>query len=1030
MSRSLRTLFVIVALFSAGVAPYAQDTTTTTGPTPVVAWIAPANNSTFPAYATITLQATASEAGGAISQVFFYTGAGKIVCSAVTAPYACQWTSVPPGAYTVRALAIDAKTKGASTAIVNITVSSSTSGGGPTPPPPPPPPALYTLTVTSGSGSGSYAANAHVPITASAPPAGEAFSKWIGSAAVADASASATVVTMAASNAGITATYFTPPPVPQPVTTHPRLWLTVNDVPKLQQWATLNNPVYKNGMQPVLANAVHAYQTQFFPNGVANPNYPDPGDTQGYQGLLTEEYGLILAFNSLVDQSAVARAQYAQEARNMLMYAMNLAALGHASGLPFRDPMFMVYNRGNGSGEEWPLVVDWIYNATDINGVPLLTPADKLTIRNVFLMWANDCLNAATTGGDHPSPTLVTNNMSLLPGGKAYRMAANNYYLGHSRLLTLMALAIDPVDDPAINAALPASNIGNSLRSFITDATGAWLYQEFAMFGEPQAIATAFNLQNTAGLGMSNGGLPPEGMLYGHSFAYLLGELLALQTAGFNDPALSGPQIGLIGSPVWDRFVKGFLSSLTNQPQVAPGFAYLGPVYQFSSYGDVLRIWTTPDYLDPFALLALLEQQNGQSTHQSAARWLGHDALEGGAANFYKRMTNPYSFSQTVLYFLLFDPSAAPAADPRPGYSTTFLDKSQSRLVARTDWGASASVFDFRSSWNSINHQQNDAGMFSLSRKGEWLTKQISNYDSNGFGQSSFFHNTLALQNTCQCPSGQPTNLQWWEQGEWTTGSQFALGQSAGDPTAMVSTGTGYAYGFTDMTNLYNRPQQWTPQDAAVSITHASRSILWFGTDFIAVYDRATSAAAGLFKRFNMSFVTAPTITPTVNGSIAREVMPSGQQLFVQTLGTFAPTVTVQNGANLVSFVAWMNTTQFIMSVEDPSKPADVRFLHVVQGADAGASMVPATRVQSFSGTAFDGAIVGNTAVFFVTDMKAVFVGTTLSVPTGTTVYVTGLTPNATYQVTTQADPANTTIIVMPSAIGVTADVAGVLKIG
>ena len=110
---------------------------------------------------------------------------------------------------------------------------------------------------------------------------------------------------------------------------------------------------------------------------MANPTYPDPGDVQGYQGYLTEQYGLVLAFNSLIDPNPANRIKYAQYARNMLMYAMNQAALGHLSGAPFRDPMFAVYNRANGSGEQWPLMVDWIYNATDAAGNPILTAADK-----------------------------------------------------------------------------------------------------------------------------------------------------------------------------------------------------------------------------------------------------------------------------------------------------------------------------------------------------------------------------------------------------------------------------------------------------------------------------------------------------------------------------------------------------------------------------------------------------------------------------------------------------------------------------
>src|SRR5258708_16715711 len=140
----------------------------------------------------------------------------------------------------------------------------------------------------------------------------------------------------------------------------------------------------------------------------------------------------------------------------MWMDAMKQGALGHLSGAPFRDPMFAVYNRANGSGEEWPLMVDWIYNATDAAGNPILTAADKLTIRNVFLIWANDCLNAYTTGGDHPAPIGVMNSLQLLPNNQPYRMAANNYYLGHARLLTMMPLSVDPNHHPPLPGPPPS----------------------------------------------------------------------------------------------------------------------------------------------------------------------------------------------------------------------------------------------------------------------------------------------------------------------------------------------------------------------------------------------------------------------------------------------------------------------------------------------------------------------------------------------------------------------------------------------
>ena len=137
------------------------------------------------------------------------------------------------------------------------------------------------------------------------------------------------------------------------------------------------------------------------------------------------------------------------------------------------------------------------------------------------------------------------NSQSLLPNGGAYRMASNNYYLGHARLLTMMSLALDPADDPAVNPALPVSALGNSVRSYIANATGARLYQEYAMLGDAPNVIADYGLAPNASVGLSAGGLPPEGMLYGHSYGFIAGQLLALKTAGFADPALSVPQVAL-----------------------------------------------------------------------------------------------------------------------------------------------------------------------------------------------------------------------------------------------------------------------------------------------------------------------------------------------------------------------------------------------------------------------------------------------------------------------------------------------------
>lgn len=890
--------------------------------------------------------------------------------------------------------------------------------------PPANPGAQATLTVDNGTGSGTFAVGAVVSIVADTAPAGQVFQQWIGAPVANPVSANTTLV-IPANNVTVTATYGASPlpaSIPQPVTTHPRLWITPADLPRLQSWAVATNIVYQQGIVPLLNQAISDYNTQFFPGGVANPNNPDLGDTQGYQGLITEQYALIFALQSLIDPSPAARMQYAQYARNLIMVPMNIAAQGPLSGAPFRDPLFPVYNRANSTSEAWPLVVDWIYNATNSSGQPILTATDKATIRTVFMLWATECLNASTTGGDHPSPVGVVNSTALIPGGDAYRMAANNYYLGHARLLTLMSLSFDPIDDPAINPSQPLSVQGNSLRSYINDATGAWLYQQFAMFGDHDAVCAAYGLPATASVGLASGGLPPEGMLYGHSFSFILGELLALKTAGFADTTLSGPQAALVDSPVWGRFVNGWISSLVPAQQVPPSETYLGPIYEFASYGDILRMYSTPDMGVPLGLLSMLDRQNGNLSNQNAERWYAINAVEGGAAALLSRIQNPWTWGvqDALVDFLLLDPTAT-TVDPHSIMPTAFYDAPAGRLVDRTDWSASATMFDFRCSWISINHQQADGNQFEFYRNGEWLTKGVANYDNNFNGLTTDYHNTMSLENWCA--NGSPANLGWFETNFWVNGSQWQLGDDAGDPVTMASVQPTYSFAFGDTTELYNRPSFWTPANAALDIQHASRSIIWLKPDHIVVYDRATSLHSG-FKHFNL----AVTAQPSLNGNVIETTTPGGQHLYVTSLlpanGSFS-SVAIGNALNPQ---AELDPSTYRIVIEDPTNPANTRFLHVLQGANASVPADAATLIHSTSGTPMDGAIIGNTVVMFIYDSTQPLGTTSFTVPANANEhYVTGCTPGGYYNVVITNVAGGSAVTVSPAATGVQADAAGVL---
>ncbi|HEY2857265.1 MAG TPA: hypothetical protein VGJ21_02485, partial [Terracidiphilus sp.] len=874
----------------------------------------------------------------------------------------------------------------------------------------------YTLkvvrgTISGGGTSGSYASGTTVNLVANKPPAGEAFQSWTG-ATVKDVLATSTSMVMPAANTTVTANFYTPAPIPTPVTTHPRLWITRQDLPRLQQWAANTNNVAYKGLNAALSAALANYNRAFpavagqnLKNPIpANP-YPDFGDTQGYTGMLSEENAVVLALNSLIDPSSANRIAYAQKARNLLMYAMNQAVLGHAGNTPFRDRLFITYNRGSFGGHEWPLTVDWIYDAVDGSGNPILTGADKKTIRTVFMLWADDCLNASTTGGDNPGTPGLENSLALLPGNKPYRMASNNYYLAHARTLTMMSLVLDPADDPALNGSTPAAALGNSLRSYIHDANGAWLYQEFAMMGDPATVAAAYNVPNNPagrGLGLASGGLPPEGMLYGESFAYILGQLLALETAGFDDPQYSGPQIGLIGAPVWDRFVQGYLSSLTPAPKVPAGESYLGSVYQFAGYGDMLRLYVTPDQMSPWALLNLLDRERGVSTHDNATRWFAMNAVPNGKAGLLTNMKDftTWGVTPNILYFLFLDPTEAAPTDPRPTYPTVFYDAPAARIVARSGWGTAQTMFDYRASWISINHQDGGAGEFELYRKGEWLTKEMSNYDNTngGEGETTTYHNTLSLENDCpKC-----STLTWGQTIDgavWRNGSQWMEGENAGDPSTVMSNGPGYVYAFSRLGNLYNKPDIWDSTVSIVDVTQARRYIVWLhnANDFIVVYDRATTSHAGLWKKWNLSLVT----TPQVSANTAKETMADGQELFVQTLLPLNPDLSYFNGAAIMSPMADLEPTKYIYQVQDSTNPADTRFLNVLQGADSGVAMVKSTYLQSVAGQQFDGAAFAAYVVYFPVSLAS-FTGTTLSPPVSAhTLLVTGLSPATGYAVTT-----------------------------
>jgi hypothetical protein len=768
-----------------------------------------------------------------------------------------------------------------------------------------------------------------------------------------------------------------------------------------------------------MQQAIQTFDTKFFPGGVPATPYPDRG-TRDYEWYCSEAYAEFFAFCSLVDQDEMRSSANAERARKLLMYVMNEAAKGKADDVngvevPFRGAWFSSFNRANYWGEAFGLTVDWIY--------PVLTAQDKRTIRSVYLRWSQEQLGAYPMMRFFPSLTNPPHSPLLLGVNESeqqqLRWVANNYYAGHARNMTLWALSFDAADDPPVDAQLPESSLGNSLRSWITNITGGWLYQQYALYEDSAVVAKDYGLNTSnSALGKAAGGLPVEGTLYGFSIGLVMQELFALHTAGYADIARVGPQMKLLTSSFWDKHVDGFLHSITPRSRMpyAAQDRYMGQVYEPACYGDVLRYWVNFQSIENFGPIALYDIATGNSARLAKLRWICKDALEGGAAHFLQRAGSVWSDVHTtlaILYFLMYDPADQNTIDPRPSLPTDFYQAPIGRVLSRTDWSDDARWFTFLNPWLSINHINATGGQFEFYRKGEWLTKQWSGYANIAMEGCEHF-NTLSVKND------RPQYLNEFERFTDSLGGQWTNGQSAGDPKTRVSFAKDYVFVDADMTNLYNSRN-------ARDVRTVTRSIVWLKPDHLVVYDHAATGTYGRFKRFHLSLLGYPEIRDRV-ATITSE---KGQQLFINSLAPATASFTEQHlwstdPSKEYNAVAWNEPCKYRIMIEDTT--ADTRFLTVLQGADPGASRTTATMLVADSDHA-EGATLGTMAVLFPKH-GSIADGLSYKVPIGVTGHiVAGMRPFAGYAISMKGAGLETAVTISPGG-PTQADSAGVLAFG
>ena len=137
-----------------------SGTTTSQAPTVTLS----SNGTSFAAPASITLTAAASEVGGTISKVEFYSGS-SLAASDTSSPYTATFTGVPTGSYTVTAKAYDSRGVSVTSAPITLSVGTTTTN---TPP---------TVSLTSPANATTLKAPATVTLSANASDVGGSISK-------------------------------------------------------------------------------------------------------------------------------------------------------------------------------------------------------------------------------------------------------------------------------------------------------------------------------------------------------------------------------------------------------------------------------------------------------------------------------------------------------------------------------------------------------------------------------------------------------------------------------------------------------------------------------------------------------------------------------------------------------------------------------------------------------------------------------------------------------------------------------------
>jgi hypothetical protein len=385
----------------------------------------------------------------------------------------------------------------------------------------------------------------------------------------------------------------------------------------------------------------------------------------------------------------------------------------------------------------------------------------------------------------------------------------------------------------------------------------------------------------------------------------------------------------------------------------------------------------------------------------------GMDEEASWAKHFMQSL--PRESDSDRIYAMMADHDDLPAVDHRTAAPTVQLDSGFDVLFDRTSWSANASFLLARAGWSGVDHTHGDVGHFQLFRRGRWITHEAIGYD--GIAADAAGHNVLSMQ--VGGPDDEPRVTQY-RYGPGNT-QRIIRADSRPAHTLLVADTTGVYTSYEGLSYDYDVAQ---------------RSILWIkgdeqsADDLIVVYDLVDATRDGLTKQWTTHWDVAPDI----DGQRATFVLPApggDQHVAVDIVSPAGATLSARTPSGTPDEFP---STLYTHGLEvDPGTDATLRMVAVVRAADSAAPI--AVEASAVNSNEFHGALSGDELVVFpAAPIPATLSGGSVSVDHEGPLraWITGLTPDAAYDVTVTRNGA-TIAIAISTGTEFQADASGLI---